>query len=324
VSARPNTFAGAGLDRAGEHRRDAEWIRARREDPAARAIVVGADGILLDGDNLGRFPLAGLAASGAWSVASGDTAPSPLTAAWSSADEIAARVGESPGAVTPADAVLLGITPEGPLFAVDAAMIEHAPLIGLRDAAARLSQAEGGLAAYAAAVLNWHRRHPHCSVCGHRTEPDWAGFVRRCPNCGAEHHPRTDPVVIMLVVDGDRVLMGRQPTWPPKRYSALAGFVEPGESLEEAVAREVREEAGVEIANARYVSSQPWPFPSSLMLGFIADWAGGEPRPRDEVEDARWFDRAEVADAAADRGELKLPPPLAIARQLIEGWLAEG
>ena len=99
----------------------------------------------------------------------------------------------------------------------------------------------------------------------------------------------------MLVIDGERVLLGRQPTWPPRRYSALAGFVEPGETLEEAVAREVREEAGVEIADPRYVSSQPWPFPSSLMLGFIARWAGGEPRPRDEVEDVRWFARAEVA-----------------------------
>jgi NAD+ diphosphatase len=282
VSARPNTFAGAGLDRAGEHRRDAEWVGARRADPAARAVVVGADGVALDGDGrLARIPL-------------------------------------------PADAdpVLLGIQGGAPLFAVDAGRAPEAELTGLRDAASRLPQAEGGLAAYAAALLNWHRRHPFCSVCGHATEADWAGFVRRCPNCSAEHHPRTDPVVIMLVVDGDRVLLGRQPTWPPGRYSALAGFVEPGESLEEAVAREVREEAGVEISDPRYVSSQPWPFPSSLMLGFVAQWAGGEPRPRDEVEDARWFSRAEVADATAGRGDLGLPPPLAIARRLIEGWLS--
>jgi NAD+ diphosphatase len=282
VSARPNTFAGAGLDRAGEHRRDAEWVGARRADPAARAVVVGADGVALDGDGrLARIPL-------------------------------------------PADAdpVLLGIQGGAPLFAVDAGRAPEAELTGLRDAASRLPQAEGGLAAYAAALLNWHRRHPFCSVCGHATEADWAGFVRRCPNCGAEHHPRTDPVVIMLVVDGDRVLLGRQPTWPPGRYSALAGFVEPGESLEEAVAREVREEAGVEISDPRYVSSQPWPFPSSLMLGFVAQWAGGEPRPRDEVEDARWFSRAEVADATAGRGDLGLPPRLAIARRLIEGWLS--
>jgi NAD+ diphosphatase len=145
-----------------------------------------------------------------------------------------------------------------------------------------------------------------------------AGFVRACPNCGAQHHPRTDPVVIMLVLDGDRVLLGRQPSWPAGRYSALAGFVEPGESLEEAVAREVREEAGVEIANARYIASQPWPFPSSLMLGFFADHAGGEPHVVDaELEDVRWFERDELADTI-------LPPPLAIARTLIDTWLAGG
>jgi NAD+ diphosphatase len=283
VSAGPNTFAGAGLDRAGEHRRDAGWVAARRSDASARAVVVGAEGVALDGEGrLARLPL-------------------------------------------PADAdpVLLGIQDGAPLFAVDSAHAPETELTGLRDAGARLAQAEGGLAAYAAALLNWHRRHPFCSVCGHPTEPDWAGFVRRCPSCGAEHHPRTDPVVIMLVVDGDRVLLGRQPTWPPGRYSALAGFVEPGETLEEAVAREVREEAGVEVRNPRYVSSQPWPFPSSLMLGFVAQWAGGEPRARDEVEDVRWFERAEVAEAVAGRGALGLPPPLAIARRLIEGWLAD-
>jgi NAD+ diphosphatase len=320
VTAAPNTFAGAGLDRAGEHRRDAAWVAARRADPAARAVVAGADGILLAGDALDLRLLAGLAAPGPGAAAHAD--PGALTAEWATPEEKRSPSDGSPGAVTPAEPVLLGVAADGPLFAVDAATVEHGPLTGLRDAAARLAQAEGGLAAYAAAVLNWHRRHPFCSFCGHATHPDWAGFVRRCSNCGAEHYPRTDPVVIMLVVDGDRVLLGRQPTWPAGRYSALAGFVEPGESLEEAVARELREEAGVEIEQPRYVSSQPWPFPSSLMLGFIAQWAGGDPHPRDEVEDARWFERAEVAEAAAGRGGLQLPPPLAIARRLIEGWLA--
>jgi NAD+ diphosphatase len=132
-------------------------------------------------------------------------------------------------------------------------------------------------------------------------------------------------VVIMLVVDAsaDRVLLGRQPSWPAGRYSALAGFVEPGEALEDAVAREVFEESGVEVRDARYVSSQPWPFPSSLMLGFEASWVGGEPVAADgELEDARWFTRAELSDAAAGHGPMLLPPPLAIARRLIDGWLA--
>ncbi len=151
------------------------------------------------------------------------------------------------------------------------------------------------------------------------------GLLRVCPACGAEHHPRTDPVVIMLVVDSenDRVLLGRQPSWPDGRYSALAGFVEPGESLEDAVAREVLEESGVEVTDARYVSSQPWPFPSSLMLGFEAAYLSGEPVAADgELDDARWFTRSELLEAAAERGALRLPPSLAIARRLIDGWLA--
>jgi NAD+ diphosphatase len=129
-------------------------------------------------------------------------------------------------------------------------------------------------------------------------------------------------VVIMLVLRGDEVLLGRQASWPRDRYSALAGFVEPGESLEEAVAREVLEESGVRIGPPRYVSSQPWPFPASLMLGFVAPWESGEPRIGDEeLEDVRWFSRKAVQDAVDERGPLRLPPPLAIARQLIDGWL---
>ena len=170
--------------------------------------------------------------------------------------------------------LLLGLDDAGPIFAAegDASRLS---LLGLREAAAALPQADGGLAAYAAALLGWHRRHRFCANCGAPTEIREAGHVRRCPSCGAEHHPRTDPVVIMLVLRGDEVLLGRQASWPPDRYSALAGFVEPGESLEEAVAREVLEESGVRIGPPRYVSSQPWPFPASLMLGFVAPWESG-------------------------------------------------
>ena len=215
--------------------------------------------------------------------------------------------------------LLLGLGEDGPVFAAEAA---NGSLMGLREAAATLPRADGGLAAYAAALLNWHRRHRFCANCGHPTEIREAGHVRSCPNCGAEHHPRTDPVVIMLVLRGEEVLLGRQPSWPPGRYSALAGFVEPGESLEEAVAREVREEARVEIGTPRYVSSQPWPFPSSLMLGFAAPWSSGEPVIGDEeLEDVRWFTRKAVQEAVEGRGELRLPPPLAIARRLVDGWL---
>ena len=217
------------------------------------------------------------------------------------------------------EAVFLGTTASGSaLFAVAA----DEGGVGLRDAAARLSQSDAGLVAYATAIITWHRAHSHCANCGGATIMREAGHVRVCPNCGVVHHPRTDPVVIMLVHDGDRVLLGRQARWPAGRYSTLAGFVEPGESLEEAVAREVAEEAGVQVGAPRYRSSQPWPFPASLMLGFHAPYAGGDARATDaELEDVRWFDRAEVAAMARGEGGRHLPPREAIARRLIDEWL---
>ena len=297
------TFTGGALDRVAEHRGDAAWLAAQAADPAARAVLAGDDGIhVTENERLALVPLTAV------------DAPEPL---------------------------LLGLDADGPVFAVDAdpdgglrPVIAgrgegppHAGTgtrpIGLRGAAAVLSPADAGLAAHAAALLNWHRRHRHCSVCGSPTTVAEGGIVRHCPRCGAQHHPRTDPVVIMLVTDGDRVLLGRQPTWPQGRYSALAGFVEPGESLEEAVAREVREEAGVEVGPPRYIASQPWPFPSSLMLGFSAPWESGEPRRIDaELEDVRWFERAEIEGAFDERpGLLGLPPRFAIARRLLEHWV---
>ncbi len=226
------------------------------------------------------------------------------------------------------ETVLLGVDTHGPVFAVDpeperaAALQPGAEVRGLRDVAAMAATADAGLLAHAVGLLNWHRRHRFCANCGAPTSSAEAGHVRACPRCGAIHHPRTDPVVITLVHDGDRVLLGRQPTWPPGRYSALAGFVEPGESLEEAVAREIGEESGVTVRDVRYRSSQPWPFPASLMLGFEAAYAAGQPYTHDrELEDVRWFSRHELERAVAGDGELLLPPPLAIARRLIEGWL---
>ena len=243
---------------------------------------------------------------------------------------VAGREGVHVGRVPVRDrTILLGVDAEGPLFAQAPAGEE---LLDLRAAAASLPPGEVGLLGYAAGMVHWHRTHAFCGTCGQATEPGEGGFVRRCAN-GHGHHPRTDPVVIMLVVDrdGDRVLLGRQRPWPPGRYSALAGFVEPGESLEGAVAREVAEETGVAVGAVRYVASQPWPFPASLMLGFEADWAGGEVQlADDELEDASWFSRAEVAGAAGTDARwedgsadgLLLPPRLAIARHLLEGWLA--
>jgi NAD+ diphosphatase len=313
----PNAFTGAVLDRADDgRRRDPEWVAGLREHPGARAIVAGDGGVRVEGRALARVPLDGAASD-----------------------------------------FLLGLDEHGPLFAVDEDPAGDGvpPLIGaggrrgeppagsggervgLREAAMVLSQADGGLIAYAAALLNWHRRHRFCANCGQPTDIVEAGLVRTCPICGAEHHPRTDPVVIMLVSDGaERLLLGRQASWPTGRYSALAGFVSPGESLEEAVAREVREEAGIVVGTPRYVASQPWPFPASLMLGFDAPWESGDPDVGDEeLQDARWFSREEIAAATNEDddgwdpahapgdpgGELKLPPRLAIARRLVEHWL---
>jgi NAD+ diphosphatase len=278
----PNTFAGEALDRAGPHRRDEAWLAARLADPATGVVAASARGVVVSGERPRMFAV--------------DELPEGL------------------------ELVLLGVDGDDrAVFAADPGDELPGERRGLRDLAPVLSQAEGGMVAHAVGLLNWHRRHRFCANCGAPTDAREAGHVRVCPACGTQHHPRTDPVVIMLVTDGDRALLGRQAQWPAGRYSALAGFVEPGESLEEAVAREVREEAGVQVADVRYRSSQPWPFPSSLMLGFSARWAGGEAAVRDaELEDVGWFTREAIVG-----GDVLLPPPTAIARRLIDEWLGD-
>lgn len=301
----PNTFAGATLDRAGHLRADPARIAALRADPRARAVAVVREGALVEGD-VGTF------GADAWDRPTGAVR--------------AVRLALPPSAA--GQAPFLGLDHAGaPLFALDA-LPDGAPppgteLLNLRAAAAILPGEDAGLLGYAAGLLHWHRATRFCGKCGRPTQPGEGGHVRHCEQ-GHAHHPRTDPVVIMLVTDGDRVLLGRQAAWPAQRYSALAGFVEPGEALEAAVAREVLEEAGVEVTGVRYASSQPWPFPASLMLGFEAAYAGGDASPLDgELEDVAWFSRDEVAAAA--RGDaatrLLLPPPLAIARRLVDRWI---
>ena len=298
-AAGPITFAGGALDRAADKRSDAAWVEQARSDPAARAVVAGRGGVLLDGE----APAPG---SDAWEAGEGR----PLAPALQPLDD--------------REAILLGVLGD-PLWVVEAR--EDEPLSGLREAAPLLSDADAGLLAYAQQLLHWRRTHRFCGTCGEPTAPQEAGHVRACPN-GHTSHPRTDPVVIMLVVDGaDRVLLGRQRQWPPRRYSALAGFVEPGETLEAAVAREVAEEVGVAVSDVRYRASQPWPFPANLMLGFEAAYAGGEvAADEEELEDARWFSREELRAAVGGGPDapLLLPPPLAIARRLVDAWLAEG
>jgi len=196
---------------------------------------------------------------------------------------------------------------------------------GLREAAALLNDRDAGLFTHAVALANWHATHTHCPRCGTPTVTVAAGHAQRCPADGSEHFPRIDPAVIMLVTDpDDRCLLARNRRWPERRVSILAGFVEPGEAAEQAVAREVEEETGIVVTRVRYVGSQPWPMPQSLMLGFHAA-AAGELDLRvddDEIAEAHWYSREELRRALAAR-EILLPPPVSIAHRLIESWYGE-
>lgn len=231
----------------------------------------------------------------------------------------------------PGDALFLGLRGGEGWFAVreeDAGDGSVPARIDLRSAAAQWPDFEATAFAQARAVLHWRARHRHCGACGGILDYRRAGWLGWCGACALEHYPRSDPAVIVAVSDGERLLLGRGPGWAPRRYSVLAGFVEPGESLEQTVVREVFEESSVRVRGCRYLASQPWPFPSSLMLGFEADAEPDEPHcASDELEDARWFGRDEVG--AALRGEsgpdgLLLSPTISISRWLIERWHAGG
>jgi NAD+ diphosphatase len=229
--------------------------------------------------------------------------------------------------------VLLGMGDGVSHFAVDVSAVgdpeERFGLKGvaafedLRAVAGRLGPGEAAIAAQARSLVDWHARHPFCAVCGGKTVAEMAGAHRRCIECAAEHFPRTDPVAIAVVARGDRCLLGRSPGWPATMFSALAGFVEPGETLEEAVRREVHEESRVRVGAVRYVTSQPWPFPSSLMIGCIAE-ATSEAIEIDpaELEEARWFHRDELRAAlAGESPRITVPPPFAVAHHLIRAWV---
>jgi len=295
-----NVFAGGTLDRATERRGDEPWIERRLADAATRFIVHRRDTAL---------------------VAKGEPPASVLLD----------PAGAAPlRAIAPA-AIFLGLDAGRARFALDLpddapeATIASLERLGrfetLRAVGGRMTAADAALVAYGSGLLYWHARHRFCGVCGAPTLAREAGHLRRCADaaCAADHFPRTDPAVIMVVTHGDRCLLGRQKSWPEGLYSMLAGFVEPGESLEEAVMREVREEAGITVRAVRYHSSQPWPFPGSLMLGFVAE-AETTAIAIDghELEDARWFDRA----ALREPDGFRLPTSFSIARRLVEDWLA--
>jgi NAD+ diphosphatase len=222
-----------------------------------------------------------------------------------------------------ADAIFLGLSGETPLFAPVPKVEIGARAWSVFGILARMSPEDAAIWGGARTLIEWHNRHLFCGRCGSATSIFRAGWGRRCTGCGLDHFPRVDPVVIMLAEHRGRVLLGRQPQYPAGRYSALAGFVEPGESVEEAVAREIKEEAGLDVTAVRYVASQPWPFPGQLMIACIAEAAGDEVvLDRNELEDAKWVDRAGVAAAlsGAAGAPFLAPPPFAIANTLLRAW----
>ncbi|HUQ11835.1 MAG TPA: NAD(+) diphosphatase [Steroidobacteraceae bacterium] len=295
-------FAGPFIERRAELRDDPRWLAEARADPETRYVLAAG------ANQLVRVPTVDIAL-----LRNGD----PLV---DRADETSfTLLGWFRGTRT----VLVE-------YAADAMPAAGAPLPDatefreLRPLAPLLQADAASLLAYARALVLWRSRHRFCGVCGAPNLRARAGHVMRCSreSCGNETFPRLDPAIIVLVADasGDRALLGRQSSWPAGRYSTIAGFVEPGESLEDAVMREVDEETGVQVGDVRYVASQPWPFPSSLMLGFTAVARTHDINLRDgELEDARWFTRAEIA-----AGHPALPPPGSISSRLIGGWFGEG
>jgi NAD+ diphosphatase len=302
LASRPNVYSGSPLDRAGEKRDDEAFILAALEHPDTLFAPVWRARNLMRGVAEGRPEAVFL------------TGPAA----------VALRMQGGPWA-------FLGLHGGVPLFAVDvSAADDPLPLLpanmgeftDLRAVAGTLANNDASVLAHARGLLHWRNRHRFCGVCGAECAPRSAGNVMACTSCGTHHFPRTDPAVIMLVTTGDRALLGHSQRFPNSTmYSTLAGFVEPGETLEEAVAREVLEESGIRVGGVYYHSSQPWPFPASIMLGFYAE-ALSEDITIDPTElvDARWFTRAQMRDHAAHG--FSLPRPDSIARRLIEDWIA--
>ena len=295
-----NVFSGLTLDRNAEQRDDADWIAAQLADPRARFLVLGAEGHAL---------------------------------AMRDVDALRVIIAEERTILLPtATPSYLGADAAGPFFSLSAESKDAARIaaelggdfIDLRSAGTRLQAFEAGLFAYARALSHWQSRTRFCSVCGAPVAMVTAGHRARCtnPDCAIEHFPRVDPAMIVIVSYGDACLLGRQATWPEKRFSTLAGFVEPGESLEDTVRREVFEEAGVRVGDVSYHSSQPWPFPASLMIGFTAEAVDPSIRLGGELAEAHWFTADQIIRGLAER-TLGVSPPLSVSYRLIEHWLRE-
>jgi NAD+ diphosphatase len=295
-------FAGNPLDRVSERRRDREWIASLLADPRSRILPLY--------DLKPAMPDM-LRPALAWQA----------IAPWRTAIDSGAML------------IFLGLDDDGRAhFAIDATGAGEpeaaAESIDVRSLAPQIPAGEAAILAEARSLIDWHARHRFCAQCGTPTDVSQAGWTRRCPNCRAHHYPRSDPVTIMLVVRGERALLGRNKRRPGRRFSCLAGFMEPGETPEEAVRREVHEESGIRVGRVKYLAAQPWPFPSTLMMGFLAEGISEEITiDPDEIAEARWFEREEirelVARAAAgedDPEQLSVPQPLAIAHHLCRRW----
>jgi len=286
-----NVFAGAFVDRSGERRKDADWLADALASDDSRFVAVWNEKFLVGGDPAGTVLL--------------------------ESHQLDSAAPEN-------ELIFLGIFRDNPTFAIkvdgdDAPFQELGEFQDLRYLGTVLPPDEANLVAHARALVLWHASQVFCGTCGSAARPGAAGNSRICinDNCGREIFPRVDPAIIVLVEDGDRCLLGRQQAWPEGRYSTIAGFVEPGESLEDAVRREVYEETNVRVGKVTYHSSQPWPFPSALMLGFTAEATTTDIELNDgELEDARWFTREDLLSDFP-----KLPFRISIARRLVDGWL---
>lgn len=301
-----NTFAGNPLDRASDRRGDAEWIARQLASSDSLGIALWNGRPFVEKTKDGGVQIAYL--------------PAKL------ADELSGG---------PERLLFMGLWNETAIFAVDIegpADPGQASLLGLgefkdlRQVAMQLPATEAAMFATAKAMFEWRRKHGFCAACGQPSDATDGGWKRRCPSCEVEHFPRTDPVVIMLAYHEDRCMLGRQDAWPKGMFSALAGFLEPGESIEEACARELAEEAGLRTRKVRYHSTQPWPYPSSLMIGLIAEVEDDEGTPdQTELSEVRWFTRPEARLLL--KGEIEgtfAPGEMAIAHQLIKAWAEEG
>lgn len=287
-----NVFAGAFVERDSHRREDTDWLKTSVRSADARFVPVWGDRCLARGD--------------------------PLRAILLSREQIASIPSQD-------EIIFLGTYRGLPAFALRFDGDGNAPYADpddyhdLRYLGSMLSAEDANLVAHARALVLWHGAHRYCGACGSASRAESGGNSRLCTSstCATRMFPRVDPAIIVIVENGDKCLLGRQPGWPEGRYSTIAGFVEPGESLEDAVRREVLEETNIRVADVRYHSSQPWPFPSSLMLGFHAVASSTEIRLNDgELEDARWFTRKELRS-----GFPKLPYRVSIARRLVDGWL---